>query len=70
MNRPVLFRPAAEREMLEAEAWFEERQLELGRRFRAAVDETIERVRELPLAFPVVHGQKRRALVSRFPYAI
>jgi plasmid stabilization system protein ParE len=70
MTRPVLFRPAAEREMLEAEAWFEERQPELGRRFRASVDETIERVREFPLAFPVVHGQKRRALVPRFPYAI
>jgi len=70
MSRPVIFRPAAAREVLEAERWFEEHQPDLGRRFRASVDQTVERVREFPLAFPVVHGQKRRALVPRFPYAI
>ena len=70
MNRQVLFRPTAERELLEAERWFEERQPELGRRFRDAVDATIEQIREFPLAFPAVHGNKRRALVLRFPYAL
>ncbi len=70
MNRQVLFRPTAERELLEAERWFEERQPELGRRFRDAVDATIDRIREFPLAFAAVHGHKRRALVLRFPYAL
>lgn len=32
MNREVIFRPAAEREMLEAERWFEERHSQLGQR--------------------------------------
>ena len=70
MNRSVIFRPAAERELLEAEQWFEERQSELGKRFRDSVGSTIERVRQFPLAFPVVHGTKRRALVPHFPYAL
>ncbi len=70
MSRSVVFRPAAAREVLEAERWFEEHQPDLGRRFRASVDQAIERLREFPLAFPVVHGQKRRAMVPRFPYAI
>jgi len=70
MNHPVIFRPAAERELLEAERWFEERQPELGRRFRGSVDATIDRIREFPLAFPTVHGPKRRALIPRFPYAL
>jgi hypothetical protein len=43
MNRQVIFRPAAERELLEAERWFEEHQPNLGSRFRASVNETIER---------------------------
>lgn len=46
MIRPVLFRPAAERELLEAERWFEERQTELGQRFRDSVEATIERIRQ------------------------
>ena len=70
MNRPVIFRPAAEHELLEAERWFEERQSELGKRFRDSVDSTIERIRQFPLAFPAVHGTKRRALVPHFPYAL
>ena len=70
MNRPVLFRPAAERELLEAERWFEEHQAELGQRFRDSVDATIERIRQFPLAFQTVHGDKRRAIVPHFPYAL
>ena len=70
MNRQVIFRPAAEREMLEAERWFEERRSELGQRFRESVDATIERIRRFPLAFQSVHGDKRRAIVPHFPYAL
>ena len=29
----------------------------LRRRFRSSIDQTIERMREFPLSFPVVHGQ-------------
>ncbi len=70
MNRQVIFRPAAEREMLEAERWFEERRPDLGRRFRDSVDATIERIRQFPLASPKVHGDKRRAMIAHFPYAL
>lgn len=70
MTRPVIFRPAAERELLEAERWCEERRPELGRQFRASVDATIERMRHFPLAFPTVQAHKRRALVPHFPSAL
>jgi len=70
MNRQVIFRPAAEREMLEAERWFEERHSELGQRFRDSVDATIERIRQFPLAFQRVHGDKRRAMIPYFPYGL
>jgi toxin ParE1/3/4 len=70
MNHRVVFRPVAEREMLEAERWFEERHSELGQRFRDSIDATIERIRQFPLAFQGVHGDKRRAMVPHFPHAL
>jgi toxin ParE1/3/4 len=68
MNRPIVFRPEAERELLDAERWYEARKAGLGRQFREALDGTLARVGTLPQSFPAVHGDKRRALVPRFPY--
>jgi len=70
MNRPVVFRPQAERELFDAERWYEDRKPGLGIEFRAALDEVLARVRALPLGFPKAHGDKRRALVPRFPYGL
>lgn len=70
MTRPVVFRPQAERELLDSERWYEDRRPGLGHEFRAALDEVLARVRVLPLSFPKVHGEKRRALVPRFPYVL
>ena len=66
----VLFRPEAEGEVLEARQWYESRGDGLGRRFAAAVDALVTRIVANPLAFPEVHGQTRRAVLTRFPYAI
>lgn len=70
MSRPVVFRPQAEREVLDAERWYESRRTGLGHQFRAALDETLARVSALPSSYPIVHGEKRRALVPRFPYGL
>jgi toxin ParE1/3/4 len=70
MTPTVVFRPAAEHELLEAERWFADRQVDLAQRFRDAVDATLSRIREFPLAFPAVHHDKRRAIVAGFPYAL
>ncbi|MFM7739172.1 MAG: type II toxin-antitoxin system RelE/ParE family toxin [Planctomycetota bacterium] len=70
MSPPVVFRPQAERELLDAEQWYEERGPGLGRRFRAAVDQTVSSVSTRPLSFATVDATKRRALVSGFPYCL
>lgn len=70
MTPAVVFRPAAEHELLKAERWFENRHADLGQRFRSAVEATIDRIRQFPLAFPAVHHDKRRAIVAGFPYAL
>ena len=68
--RPIVFRPQAEDDALEARAWYEARRAGLGKEFGMAVDELVSRIAANPLAFPLVHKETRRAVLSRFPYAI
>ena len=70
MPRTVVFRPEAEDEVLEARQWYESRREGLGNRFAAAVAALVERIVTSPLAFPRVYGETRRAVLTRFPYAI
>jgi len=66
----VYFRPEAEAEVLESQHWYEGRRRGLGAEFEEGVAETVSRVAENPLAFQKVHGETRRAVLRRFPYAI
>jgi len=66
----LLFRPQAESELLDAQVWYEDQQPGLGQAFAAAIERALADIVERPLAYPRVHGETRRALVHRFPYAI
>jgi plasmid stabilization system protein ParE len=70
VNRRVSFRPEAEAETLETRDWYESRQPGLGAAFRAALDEALQRVVENPFLYRRVRGETRRAILSRFPYAV
>jgi plasmid stabilization system protein ParE len=70
VGHAIVFRPEAEDEVLEARRWYESRSVGLGRRFAAAVDALVTRILANPLSFPEVHGQTRRAVLARFPYAV
>lgn len=70
MTRRVVFRPEAEDEVLETRRWYEERREGLGAEFASAVDAIVERIVMNPVAFPCAHGETRRAVLQRFPYAI
>jgi plasmid stabilization system protein ParE len=70
VTRRVVFRPEAEDEVLETRRWYEERREELGAEFGRAVDAMVERIVTSPLAFPCAHGETRRGVLPRFPYAI
>jgi plasmid stabilization system protein ParE len=61
---PVVFRLQAEDEALEVRQWYESRRTGLGQKFGQA------RIATSPLAFPRVHGETRRSVLSRFPYAV
>lgn len=70
MTPRLVFRPQAESELLDARGWYEEQRPGLGGAFAAAVDTALAGIVRHPLASPRVHGETRRALVERFPYAV
>ena len=70
MTAPVVFRPQAEAELEDAQAWYEDRTRGLGQEFVMCVQAVIEGVRRNPAQFARVDGDVRRALVRRFPYAV
>jgi len=66
----LVLRPQAEAELLAARDWYEARRSGLGCGFCAAVDLAIMAIMERPLAYPCVHGETRRKILHRFPYAV
>jgi hypothetical protein len=70
MSQLLIVLDEAEDELIEAEKWYERQRL--GREFRTAIDESMERLLKTPLAAsPIVNLRSsigaRRVLVKRFP---
>jgi toxin ParE1/3/4 len=70
MSRTLVFRPEAAAEVHEAFRWYETQRRGLGLEFLDRLEETLNRVRENPDQYPVVHRHVRRALVRRFPFGV
>lgn len=70
MAREVVFRPQAEDDAVAVHAWYESRRAGLGSEFGQAVETLIARIADNPFQYQRVHGDTRRAVLSRFPYAI
>ena len=70
MSLPVVFRPAASADAEEAFHWYEARRPGLGLELLAEIDRVVKTIAESPDRFPLIHREARRALLSRFPYAI
>ncbi len=67
--KPV-FQPDAIKEILEAQAWYEERSLGLGFEFARSVDAAVARAIRSPLDFASVEGGFRHVITRKFPYSI
>ncbi len=65
-----VFRPEALKELLNAQAWYEERSLGLGFEFARAVDAAVARAIRSPLEFACVEGEFRHVITRKFPYSI
>lgn len=70
MNRELSLTEDAERDILEAFSWYEERRSGLGEDFLTCVDASLQGIRRMPEMHAVVYRSFRRALIRRFPYAV
>lgn len=70
MTLRLVFRPQAEAELIEAHDWYESQRAGLGQAFTDTVDQAVASIIASPLAHPRIHGETRRLVVRRFPFAI
>jgi plasmid stabilization system protein ParE len=70
MTRAFIVRARAERDIQAAYDWYESQRPGLGEEYLGYVRRTLEIVRNHPESFPVLYNNVRRAVVSKFPYAV
>ena len=68
--KPIRFHPEAESEMIDAAAWYETRQADLGKRFLTSVQDVLNRIEVNPTLYPVVESEARRCLTRTFPFGV
>lgn len=56
--------------MAESYFWYENKVTGLGTDFLDSVDASLTIIREHPNLYPKIYKQVRRAIISRFPFAI
>jgi toxin ParE1/3/4 len=67
---PVQFRPAANRDVIDAADWYESQLSGLGTRFFVDLDRVLSRIEASRDQFPIVYRDTHRALLRRFPYGV
>ena len=70
MALPVVYRPKVGRDLASGFGYYEGQAQGLGEQFLLAVNSAFDAIERYPEMFAHVHGEVRRALVSRFPYAV
>jgi len=68
--KPVVIHPEAEREMLAAALFYNERCAGLGSLFLDEVERGFRRIAERPEAWTIISSPDRRCLLSEFPFGI
>jgi hypothetical protein len=63
----VLVRATAERDIAEAQIWYEAQQHGLARLFRAEFAAAVDKLRETPLIYVKAYRDVRRVVLHRFP---
>ena len=70
MPLPVAYRTKVGRDLANGFWYYEGQAQGLGEQFLSAVNSAFDAIERYPEIFARVHGEVRRALVSRFPYAV
>jgi plasmid stabilization system protein ParE len=70
MTLPVVFRRRFQDDLGAGFDWYEEHRSGLGEEFLSAVQSTLRSIEQFPEMFVFIHRDVRRAIVSRFPFAV
>lgn len=70
MSLPLAVHRAARGEIIDASAWYEGKRAGLGNEFLTEIDRCMARISTNPGRFALVHGDIRRVVANRFPYAV
>jgi toxin ParE1/3/4 len=68
--KAVVFHADAEAELIEAAAYYEAQQCDLGKRFLTSVQDAINRIVLNPRLYPVIELDVRRCLTRTFPFGV
>ncbi|RXK88559.1 hypothetical protein EST62_02660 [Chlorobaculum sp. 24CR] len=66
----IVVRPEAEKELLEAQAWYESKAQGLGFEFARAADAAVASALRTPLGYGRIEAEFRRVLLRKFPYSL
>ena len=66
----VLFHPLAERELIDAAAYYEEQRLGLGLEYLGEVEHAVNFLTQYPEAGSKIRGSVRRMTLPKFPYSL
>jgi plasmid stabilization system protein ParE len=69
-SKPVRLHPEAEREYLEALAWYRDRSVVVASDFELAVSKAVHAIEAAPQRWPSYFGEFRRYTLHRFPFNI
>ncbi len=67
---PVVFRPEAAVDVIEAHKWYDNQQAGVGDDFRSALAEVVGRVQSMPRMYVIVIEGVHRAKLRRFPHLL
>lgn len=70
MSLPIVLRPEAQDDLLEARDWYDQQRAGLGNAFAAAVEQTLARIESMPELYGVALKDVRRGPLRRFPYVV
>lgn len=70
MALPVVYRRKVGQDLAAAFAYYEVQSKGVGDDFLVAVGSVFDAIQRYPEMFSAVYGEVRRAIVSRFPYAV
>lgn len=70
MSRELIIKSVAKTETADAHNWYEQQRRGLGGEFLTAVEAVLVVIQRTPGRFAPVHGEVRKARLTRFPYSI